>query len=101
MTDTLMDYQMNKMTKQQEIEYAQTLGLTSQRVVDAVGNRYDLILIASQRCRELSRGDLPRVASKHGHVLTTLKEIEHSKVGREYLLKSSESAPRRRKFSTI
>lgn len=83
-----MDYQMTKLTKQEEIEYASTLGLTSEAVVSAVGNRYDLVLIASRRCRELSRGDLPRVESKHGHVLTTLKEIEHGKVGREYLFKN-------------
>lgn len=87
------------MTKQQEIEYAATLGLTSEAAVEAVGNRYDLILIASRRCRELGRGDLPKIESQHGHVLTTLKEIEHGKVGREYLLKDIDVAPRRRKYA--
>lgn len=89
---------MNKMTKQEELDYAATLGLTSQAAVAAVGSRYDLVLIASRRCRELSRGDLPRVPSKHGAVLTTLKEIEQGKVGREYLLKSDQVAPRRRRL---
>lgn len=89
---------MTKLTKQQEIEYAATLGLTSEAAVSAVGNRYDLVLVASRRCRELGRGDLPRVQSKHGHVLTTLKEIEHGKVGREYLFKNIEVEPRRRKY---
>jgi DNA-directed RNA polymerase omega subunit len=89
---------MNKMNKQQELEYAATLGLTSEAAVTAVGNRYDLVLIASRRCRELARGDMPRVPSKHGHVLTTLKEIEHGKVGREYLFKSEQVAPRRRRM---
>ncbi len=88
---------MTKLTKQQELEYAATLGLTSEAAVAAVGNRYDMVLIASQRCRELARGDLPRVLSKHGPVLTTLKEIEHGKVGREYLFKTAEAEPRRRK----
>ena len=87
------------MTKQEELEYAATLGLTSQDAVEAVGNRYDLILIAARRCRELSRGDQPRVESRHGHVLTTLKEIEFGKVGRDYLLKPTEVAPRRKKWS--
>jgi DNA-directed RNA polymerase omega subunit len=90
---------MNKLTKQQEIDYAETLGLTSEAAVTAIGNRYDLVLVASRRCRELSRGDLPRVLSKHGHVLTTLKEIEHGKVGREYLFKTLNAEPRRRRPS--
>lgn len=88
---------MTKLTKQQELDYAATLGLTSEAVVTAVGNRYDTVLVASRRCRELARGDLPRVPSKHGHVLTTLKEIEHGKVGREYLFKTLDVEPRRRK----
>jgi DNA-directed RNA polymerase omega subunit len=91
---------MNNMTKQEEIEYAATLGLTSEAAVAALGNRYDLILIASRRCRELSRGDQPRVPTRHGHVLTTLKEIEFGKVGRDYLLKPTEVAPRRRKWDS-
>ena len=85
------------MNKQEEYEYAATLGKTSDACVAAVGNRYDLILIAARRARELHRGDAPRVDSKHGVVLTTLKEIEHGKVGRDYLLKETEVTPRRRR----
>ena len=88
---------MTKLTKQEELDYAATLGLTSEAAVTALGNRYDMVLIASRRCRELARGDLPRVLSKHGHVLTTLKEIEHGKVGREYLFKTPDVEPRRRR----
>jgi DNA-directed RNA polymerase subunit omega len=84
------------MNKQQELEYAATLGLTSEDAVAQVGNRYDLVLIAARRCRELARGDLPKIESKHGHVLTTLKEIEFGKVGREYLTKNLDVEPRRR-----
>jgi len=68
-----------------------TLGLTSQQAVAAVGNRYDLVLIASQRVRELNQGHRPKVETRHGTVLTALKEIEQGKVGREYLLKTSPS----------
>jgi DNA-directed RNA polymerase subunit omega len=64
-----------------------TLGLTSQQAVAAVGNRYDLVLIAAQRARELTQGDLPKVSSRHGPVLTALKEIEQGLVGRDYLYK--------------
>ena len=87
---------MNKLQNiQAELDYAATLGLTSQACVEAVENRYDLVLIAARRCRELARGDLPRIASKHGNVLTTLKEIEFGKVGREYLTKNLDVEPRR------
>ena len=86
------------MTRQEELEYNATLGLTSEIAVAAVGNRYDLVLIAARRCRELTRGDVPRVKSQHGYVLTALKEIEHGKVDRSYLLKPTDVAPRRRKW---
>jgi DNA-directed RNA polymerase subunit omega len=66
-----------------------TLGLTSQQAVEAVGNRYDLVLIASQRVRELNSGHRPRVETRHGPVLTALKEIEQGYVDRSYLLKST------------
>jgi DNA-directed RNA polymerase subunit omega len=76
----------------------QTLGLTSEDAVAMVGNRYNLVLIASNRIRELSRGDMPRVTSKHGPILTALLEIEQGKVGNEYLTKVVEPAPRRRTY---
>lgn len=85
------------MNKQEEVAYSETLGLTSQAAVEQVGNRYDLILIAARRARELSRGDAARVESKHGTVLTVLKEIEAGKTGREYLTKELDVEPRRRK----
>jgi DNA-directed RNA polymerase omega subunit len=68
-----------------------TLGLTSQAAVAAVGNRYDLVLIAAQRVRELHRGHRPRVETRHGPVLTALKEIEQGLVDRKYLLKSTDA----------
>jgi DNA-directed RNA polymerase subunit omega len=79
-----------------DLEQHQYAGLTSQAAVKAVGNRYDLILIASRRAREISRGDRPRVNCEHGIMLTTLKEIEEGKTGREYLTKTLDVEPRRR-----
>lgn len=77
------------MNKQEELEYESTLGLTSTAAVDAVGNRYDLVLIGARRARELGRGDLPKMTGrKHSAVVTALKEIEHGKVGRDYLYRS-------------
>ena len=73
-----------------------TLGLTSQQAVEAVGNRYDLVLIASQRVRELTSGHRPRVETRHGPVLTALKEIEQGHVDRKYLLKSTDADSKHR-----
>ncbi len=62
-------------------------GRTSEEAVKQVGSRYDMILIASRRARELSRGWKPLVPGNHGTVVTALNEIEAGKIGREYLLK--------------
>lgn len=71
-------------------------GLTSEIAVAAIGNRYDLVLIASRRVRELHRGDAPRVSeTRHGDVVTALLEIEQGKVGRDYLLKEAHVEVRR------
>ena len=59
--------------------------ITSEKAVAAVGNRYDLVLIACQRARELNRGSLPRVVSKNSNIVTALREIEQGHVGRDYL----------------
>jgi DNA-directed RNA polymerase subunit omega len=58
---------------------------TSEAAVKAVGNRYDLILIASARVRELSKGHRPKLETKHGKTLTALKEIEEGLVDQSYL----------------
>ena len=74
-----------------------TAGLTSQAAVEAIGNRYALILAGSRRVRELSRGDIPRVESGHGHVVTAMMEIEAGKVGVDYVLKEQDIDPPRRR----
>jgi DNA-directed RNA polymerase subunit omega len=86
------------MTETIDKDYSEerTAGLTSQEAVAAVGNRYDLVLIASQRVRELRDGAVPRVRSRHGPILTALKEIEQGHVGRNYLYKTDDIEQRRR-----
>lgn len=75
-----------------------TVGLTSQLAVEAVGNRYDLVLIAARRVRELHRGDAARVSeTRHGNTLTALMEIEQGKVGRDYLYKEAHVEARRQR----
>jgi DNA-directed RNA polymerase omega subunit len=65
-------------------------GLSSEAAVEAIGNRYNLVLVAARRVRELHRGDAIRIEeNRHGAVITTLLEIEQGKVGLDYLLKDS------------
>ena len=65
-------------------------GLSSEAAVEAIGNRYNLVLVAARRVRELHRGDAVRIEeNRHGAVVTTLLEIEQGKVGLDYLLKDS------------
>lgn len=63
--------------------------ITSEGAVLAIGNRYELILIAARRARELKRGWRPRVNCKNGYIVTAIREVEEGKVGRDYLLKPS------------
>ena len=63
--------------------------ITSERAVNAVGSRYDLVLIASRRARELRQGWTPRVESPYGPLVVALAEIERGLVGREYLAKEA------------
>jgi DNA-directed RNA polymerase subunit omega len=51
--------------------------ITSQRAVEASGgNRYMMVLMASQRAREITRGSRPKLESKNGPVITAIREIE-------------------------
>jgi len=71
-------------------------GITSQNAVNAIGNRYDLVLVAARRLRELNRGDARRVLSRHNNSVAVLEEIEQGKVTRDYLYKEIDPEPRRR-----
>ena len=62
--------------------------ITSEEASRQVGSKYDLILIASRRVRELRSGHAPEIANPHrSAVITALREIEQGKIGRDYLLK--------------
>jgi DNA-directed RNA polymerase subunit omega len=61
--------------------------LTSELAAKAVGNKYDLVLIAARRVRELKRGWHPLVSCKNDLPVTALREIEAGLIGRDYLLK--------------
>jgi len=70
--------------------------ITSQEAVEKIGNRYDLVLIASIRARELKAGHLPMAQKKGGHCVTALREIEEGKVGKDYLKKIQQDKKNRR-----
>jgi len=62
---------------------------SSENVVKAYGgDRFELVLAASQRARELKRGHMPMVEGKHGFIVTALNEIEQGKYTRKDFLNS-------------
>jgi DNA-directed RNA polymerase subunit omega len=74
-----------------------TAGITSERAVKAIGNRYDLVLVGARRMRELGRGAMPKVEARgHGACVTALMEIEAGFVTKDYLYKDQDVEPRRR-----
>ena len=77
-----------------------TAGLTSEHAVEALGNRYDLVLVAAQRVRELRRGHAPKIVSKYGPMVTAILEIEEGVVGNEYLLRETTEDRHRQKQRT-
>jgi len=51
--------------------------ISSEEAVAAIGNRFDLVLVASQRTRELRRGSKQKVEGKDASLtVTALREIE-------------------------
>jgi len=68
--------------------------LTSQDAVAMIGNRYELVLIAARRARELARGDMPKVTKVSGHLVTALREIEQGFVDRSWLYKPQDISSR-------
>lgn len=75
-----------------------TAGLNSEAAVAVIGNRYDLVLAGARRMRELSRGDMPKIALQFPHSagVTAMLEIEAGKIGRDYIYRETEVQPRRR-----
>ena len=57
-------------------------------VENAGGNRFDLVLIATARAREIRRQHSASDKREHVHsTVTALLEIQEGKIGREYLKK--------------
>lgn len=58
-------------------------GRTGGRAAEVIGCRYDAVMIAANRIRELNRGDAPKVTRKHGNRVTAIQEMEQGLVGYE------------------
>lgn len=74
-----------KLTTTKEVMSESRARYTSEEAVNMVGNRFDLVLIASVRVRELKRGYRPKLSTDAGCTVTALQEIEKGLVGRDYL----------------
>ena len=63
--------------------------VTAEKATEAIGNRFNLVLAASQRARELKNGSMQRVEGKDASVtVTALREIEEGKyTWKDYLSK--------------
>ena len=55
--------------------------------VEKIGNRFDMILIASERARELNRGHRSKMNTNRQPISTALHEIQAGLIGRDYLNK--------------
>jgi DNA-directed RNA polymerase subunit omega len=61
--------------------------ISSEKAVAKIGNRYDLVLLASERAREIKRGEPSKIETDTGPVLTALKEIEEGLITKTYISK--------------
>lgn len=64
-----------------------TTPVDTDNCVNNIGNRFDLILVASARVRELRKGHKKFVSSLNSLSVTALKEIEQGHVTKDYLKK--------------
>ena len=55
--------------------------------VEQIGSRFDLVLVASERAREIKRGSTPKVQGDNGAVVTALEEIEQGLYTKEDYLR--------------
>jgi DNA-directed RNA polymerase omega subunit len=66
--------------------------LSSEDAVAAYGDRFEMVLAASQRARELRNGHKPMVEGRgNGFIVTALNEIEQGKYTRADFLKTVKS----------
>jgi len=61
---------------------------TSEDAAKRAGGIYNLVLVASQRVRELKNKHAPKIVTKNGTTMTALQEIEEGHINvKDYLKK--------------
>jgi DNA-directed RNA polymerase subunit omega len=62
--------------------------ISAEKAVEIIGSRFDLVLVAAQRARELKNGSIPMTDNPGQSVtVTALREIEEGKYTKEDYLK--------------
>jgi len=62
--------------------------ISAEEAAKQIGNRFDLVLVASQRARELKNGSAQRVEGKDASpTITALREIEEGKYTKQDYLR--------------
>lgn len=72
-----------------------TSNLSSELAVSKIGNRFDLVLVATHRVKQLRAGHLPRVTPQKTTISTALLEIEEGKYTKEEFERSVSFKTRR------
>jgi len=73
--------------------------IDTEKCVDQIGNRFNMVLIAAARAREIKRQNRESDAREHVHSnITALLEIQSGKIGLDYLkkIKFEDPSDRRR-----
>ena len=61
------------------------LEITTEECTKVIPNKYEMILMAAARARELERGEKPMVDGDNKHCVTAMKELAAGLVDREIL----------------
>lgn len=61
--------------------------ITVEDCLDKIPNRFELVLAAAYRARQLAQGSTPKVDSRDKLTVTALREVAAGLVGREMLRK--------------
>ena len=69
----------NKKYSQQSVDF--------DKCIKNIGNKFNLVLIAAYRAREINKGHTKKTLGNYSTTITALKEIEEGHVGIDYLKK--------------
>jgi DNA-directed RNA polymerase subunit omega len=61
--------------------------VTVEDCLKQIPNRFELVLVATYRARDLLKGHSPLIESSHKAAVTALKEIAQGKIGKSMLHK--------------